>query len=27
MSKGDFIGICEQAWQEAKAKERDQKDD
>ena len=25
MSKGDFIGICEQAWQEAKAKERDQK--
>ena len=27
LSKGDFIGICEQAWQEAKAKERDQKDD
>lgn len=27
MSKGDFIGICEQTWQEAKAKERDQKDD
>ena len=27
MSKGDFIGICEQAWQEAKAKERDQTDD
>ncbi len=27
MSKGDFIGICEQAWQEATAKERDQKDD
>ena len=26
MSKGDFIGICEKAWQEAKAKERDQKD-
>ena len=27
MSKGDFIGICEQAWQEAKAKERDQNED
>ena len=27
MNKGDFIGICEQAWQEAMAKERDQKDD
>lgn len=27
MGKSDFIDICEQAWQEAMAKERDQKDD